>query len=192
MSFSQVQIINLALGKLRAGTINSLEEKSVPAETATLYWPLALDAVLSMHPWNFAAKTVALALVGPSDRQDWVYKYSQPSDCVVVRKIITADRNAALIEFIVQSGHIYTDTEQVQIEYTARPAEPGLIPAYFVEALTWQLAVQMADALSGDLTRRQQCATMYENTLSAARRVDAGEGAREAVIDPAWIRARFA
>src|SRR5699024_7833214 len=58
---SKIEIWNLALGHLRAGSIQSELERSAAREYCELYYPACKSSLLSEGPWGFATTKVALA-----------------------------------------------------------------------------------------------------------------------------------
>ena len=57
---SQVDICNLALRRLGATTISSIDEATKNAEHCTVFWTYVLDEVMEDHQWSFTKKVVTL------------------------------------------------------------------------------------------------------------------------------------
>ena len=57
---SQVDICNLALRRLGATTIASIDESTKNAEHCTVFWTYVLDEVMEDHQWSFTKKVVTL------------------------------------------------------------------------------------------------------------------------------------
>ena len=57
---SQIDICNLALRRLGATTIASIDEATKNAEHCTVFWTYVLDEVMEDHQWSFTKKVVTL------------------------------------------------------------------------------------------------------------------------------------
>ena len=84
---SEVEICNLALSNIRAGSINSLNEGSVQAQLCKLKYPILRDRCLREIPWQFNHKIRALAPV-TTDIFNWGYAYSYPVDCLKIHRLV--------------------------------------------------------------------------------------------------------
>jgi hypothetical protein len=58
---SEVDICNLALGHIRAGSIGSLNDSSQPAKLCKNLYPILRDRCLRELPWHFNRKVKALS-----------------------------------------------------------------------------------------------------------------------------------
>jgi hypothetical protein len=91
---SEVEICNLALSHIKAGTINSMvNTSSEAARKCALYFGPARDAVLRDHQWNFAQKIRSLAPFtmpeGYGNRFRYAYMY--PVDALKVHRVYAAN-----------------------------------------------------------------------------------------------------
>lgn len=108
---SEVSICNLALSHIGApANISSLDETTYEAELCAQFYPIARDALLEMHPWNFATERVELALLEATVSQ-WAYAYAMPSGVSQVLSILppesTDDYSAGSIYFETNSPDGY-------------------------------------------------------------------------------------
>lgn len=158
MASSKVGIVNIALSHLSIGkTVAVLEtEKSEEAVTARLFYDLALEATLREFPWPFTTRIIALALVEEEPNDEWAFSYRYPADCLKIRRILSGMRNDTRqsrtpyrILSDEQGSLVYTDYENVQIEYTVRDISPQFYPPDFVMAFSLYMAHLMAPRLTG-------------------------------------------
>ncbi len=87
---SEVDIANLSLSHLGDdATIASLDppEGSAQAEHCARFYPIARDALLEMHTWNFATRRINGAEVDALGT-GWQYAYAVPTDALHVFAII--------------------------------------------------------------------------------------------------------
>lgn len=123
---SDVDICNLALANLGdAANVTSISPVvgGVQAKHCATFYPIARDALLERHTWNFATKRAPLTVRAETSAQ-WLYTYTEPAD--LVRVIAVYDVDAA-DDTVVPSG-----------EVDAWGAAPGLTPTaqpYVREAL---------------------------------------------------------
>jgi hypothetical protein len=154
-------VINRALLRIGARTIaNYTTDQSREAIAVRLVFEDELQATLRDFPWAFATKYVEPALVGGTATDpvnlDWQYSYRAPSDCVMVRRLVTArgrsyERNPDPFRMAEDAtgGLIFAMTDEVTIEYTAR--EAGTVAkadAKFRDAFAWRIAAATAASLA--------------------------------------------
>src|SRR5690606_36381904 len=87
---SEVEICKVALGHLGdTATVASLDppEGSAQAEHCARFYPIARDALLSMHTWGFATRRIALAQLGEAP-VGWHYAYALPTDALDILAVM--------------------------------------------------------------------------------------------------------
>lgn len=202
---SEVDICNLALGHLGDNaTVASLEppEGSAQAEHCARFYPVARDAVLELHPWNFATKRALLAEINPMYTQ-WAHAYVQPSDCLQVLAVLdpasTSDYSSAIPAPYSQSGlsntglGIYTPQDFVcetddegreiiltnqadaLVRYVSFVTDTTRFSPLFVTTLSWHLASLLAGPiLKGEAGRAEgkRCEQMAAMWLAKASTSD--------------------
>jgi len=216
---SEVDICNLALGHIRAGTINSLDEQSVQARQCKTLYPLLRDQMLQDSPWQFAGSIKPLVLL-VQDTFNWAYTYQYPSDCLRVNRVmpnyeaINADNRTsglyythraggivgplpdALIEYkvILASNNrtIGCNYSDVYIDYRARVENPSLFSLNFIMALSHLMAAELAVPIAGvEAGRglRSDSMSMYKGYLSAGIANELNEQKKE-IADSEYITIR--
>lgn len=199
---SVVEICNLALGNIRAGSINSLDEASVQAQNCKLRYELLRDQLLRETTWQFARKIEPLALV-TDEIFTYAYTYRYPSDCLKIERLIglyeqnIAGGSFALSRFvdsqlmnvkqreipyaIFSTGTaklIGTNDPDLRIDYTAKVSDPNLFSTNFIMALGHLLASEIAIPIVGvDVGRRLRSDSiqLYKEYLASAIAADANE-----------------
>lgn len=155
---TKVSISNLALGLLGdEATVSSLDppEGSVQADHCATWYPIARDALLEAHAWNFATMRVALvehASIDPPE--SWGYAYAVPNGCLralaVLQPESTTDSEGE--DFVIENYDdstrlLYTNVEDAELRYVFRQDDPGQYPGQFVIALARLLASFIAGPL---------------------------------------------
>jgi hypothetical protein len=90
---SEVDICNLALGHLGDNaTVSSISppEGSAQAEHCARFYPIARDALLEMHNWNFTMRRVNLAEV-ENTWPEWQHAYALPGDSINIIAVMPPD-----------------------------------------------------------------------------------------------------
>lgn len=204
---SEVEICNLALANIRAQSINSLNDQSVQAQYCKLKYPVARDAVLREHDWNWAHRIAPLAVLSSVDIFNWVYAYAYPSDCLRINRLVpnyeanvsgtsgltwrpeyqretASDITAFKVpyEIFLESDTkvIASNYESLRCDYRARITNTEHYDPMFVEALSWKLAAELAIPVIGaDAGRaiRSDSLSLYQGYLAEAKAANLNEKA---------------
>ncbi len=200
----EVEICNLALSNIRAGSINSLDESSVQAQQCKLKYSFMRDRCLKDHQWQFNRTIAALASVDV-DIFNWAYSYSYPSDCFTIHRIIpeyeevTGDselvsrlidsqvlpvssyrRQVAYEVFNFDSVRVIGCNETgVRIDYGIKITDPNLFSDDFILALSHLLASEIAIPIVGAEKGRELRSDeiqLYDAYLKSAVTNDKNDG----------------
>src|SRR2546425_575702 len=171
---SPVDISNLALAHLAdEATVLSIDppDGSAQAKHCSRFYPVARDALLEMHEWDFATKRALLAPLMMTPPDNWQYAYALPTDCLRVREIgdevaavpmhthwgpgATIDIRPASMPFTVETAAdgakvLFTNAVDATIRYTARVVDSTKFSPLFVTALSYLLASYLAGPITKD------------------------------------------
>jgi hypothetical protein len=199
---SEVDICNLALSHLGDdATVAALDppEGSVQADHCARFYPMARDALLEMHEWNFATKRVALADLG-SDWDQWGYAYAKPNNMLKALAVLPAGAGAdtetqpyAIEVNADDADVIYTNQEGAVLRFISRVTDPTKFSPLFVEALTWLLASKLAGpVLKGETGAAAAKAAfqMFGTQFRLAITSDANQQRKQPEAQAAWIAGR--
>lgn len=129
-----------------------------------------------------------LELTVATSREGWDYAYTLPSDCVTPIALLQDNLpnrrtdGYARTEFaIMASNNVSTrilvtnvaTADFASLEYVAMITEVPLMPAEFIDALSWRLAEELAYALPKDMKKGEYCRSRYRSVLQAAFARDA-------------------
>jgi hypothetical protein len=193
---SETEICNLALVRLGDYMITSLDEESTAARYCALFYAGVRDAVLRDYPWNFAIRKKALALADETPVFGHAFMYGLPSDCIRALDLRASFRSGPAVEFSLELNAegttlmLCADEPAAILRYVARIEDPSLFDAEFVEAVSWKLAADLAQPITGDSSKQQAMLTMYRNTLVQARQRNAVEGRKRTVAGNDFVSAR--
>ena len=173
---SEIEICNLALSNIRAGSINSFDESSLQAQVCKLKFALMRDRCLRDTVWNFNRTIKALALINV-DIYNWAYAYSYPINCLKIHRIIpnyeemTGDGAVISRETLPISGNrrqipyetfnfnnvkvIGCNDTSLHIDYAMKIENTNLFSDDFVIAFSHLLASEIVISLVGVEKGRQ-------------------------------------
>jgi hypothetical protein len=92
---SEVDICNLALGHLGDNaTVSSISppEGSAQSEHCARFYPIARDALLELHNWNFSMRRVNLAEI-ENPWPEWKHAYVLPGDSINIIAVMPPEAN---------------------------------------------------------------------------------------------------
>ena len=187
----RVEISNLALSKLgQDDQLIDPDDDTKPARSIKAVWNSVRDAVLRRHLWNFAMKRVKLSRLNPAPIFGFAHQYQLPDD--FIRLDIDALDTCVLRKWSLEgSRRLLCDAPgPIEVRYVARIAETGDWDALFVEAFACRLAYQVADRLTGDRGRKQDCYSAYVVAIREATGVDGRENPPVDLMDSSWVTAR--
>lgn len=202
MAMTRVQMANMALGHVGTSQlIENLEtELTVEATQCNLYFDQAVETTLEDFPWPLATKYGTPGLVTDNTDvttpYDWLYAYRYPNDCLFVRRIVTTlgrkDTNPPPFRIGLddQGKLIWTDVEDVVIEYTKRVTDVNLFSPLFVDAVSWRLAAYIAPALSRIPKQDQTMMAVYLAMLGKAKVQAGNEQQQQDQVESEFLRAR--
>lgn len=188
-------------------TVSSIDppEGSAQASHCRVFYPMARDAMLEGHDWNFATTRAALAPLA-NTRKDWLYCYAWPARAMRARSVTPPDATYTLdglltpvdyaVETLADTGAkvIYTNQVEAQLLYTVQVSDPTRFSPLFVEALGYLLASKLAGpVLKGQAGREAAAAALRMfNDVAWPRAVAADANQRHAplVHTVGWMAGR--
>lgn len=189
---SKTQIMNMALDYLEEETILDPDDKRAPARFLNRNFGITRDALLRVHPFNFALRRKVLAPEGVRPDFGWTYQYVLPSDCL---RILPLTRDGTLsgppIRFEVENDRILCDVSQsIRLRYVARTENTAAFDPLFCELLASTLALKAAHFITGKASYAERLQQVVQTYTAQAQTVDALEGTPVDVDDNNWINAR--
>lgn len=198
---SEVEVCNLALSNIRAGSINSFTEGSIQAQICKLKYSILRDRCLREIPWQFNHKIRALAPV-TTDIFNWSYAYSYPVDCLKIHRLVGSfeelpagssgvasrlldSRVIPLKDVRRQIPYevfnfddvktIGSDQPELRIDFASKVTDPNLFSDDFIMALSHLLSSEIAVPIVGaELGRvlRNDSLQLYKQYLASAIATD--------------------
>lgn len=191
MSTSDVQIANLALQKVGASRITSLEEDSEEARQVALCYGQTRDTELRKHAWNFAITRATL----PAETYDPDFgpanSFPLPSDFL---RLIPVDPEEVTNtdDWRIEGRSIRTnDAAPLYIRYIKRVTDPNDFDELFTEMLACKIALQVCEKLTGSNQKKAAVAEDYKMAQREARRINAFENIAAEPPPDTWDTARL-
>jgi len=190
MASNETTICNLALGKLGAKTVMSLNDASPEARAAKLHYAATRDEVLRAHRWNFAIKRVKLTRLAEAPLFGWSAQYMLPADCLRVLQVNGYEETQREGRWEVEARRLLTSSACAKMKYVSRVTDCNLFDALFVKALALKLAAELAKPLTGSGQLAGDLLTEYERiTGPTARGADVFEGRPKRKLP--WVGSDF-
>lgn len=172
---SQIDICNLALSNIRAGSINSLTESSLQAQMCSLKYDFVLGMVLRENAWGFA-RTRVPAQLSTQAIYGWLYAYIYPNNCRHINRLVGEEEQLYSTSFITTyypynydalradikrrkipyeifnfSGirYIACNDQNIYIDYVIDITDPNLFPEDFILAFSHLLSSEIAVPIVG-------------------------------------------
>lgn len=191
---SSVQICNLALTKLGASRITSLEDNTKQARALNAIFDMTRDAELAQHPWSFAIVRAQIPASSTAPTFGWAKAFPLPPDCLQLVRVgdsyVFYDAGETGALFDVEGGAVLTDQPApLQVRYIKRITNSGLFPPLFVEAFACKLADLVCEELTQNLSKRQQAQEDYKVAIRKAKRANVIERPPQRMGDSSWVRA---
>lgn len=207
----KVSLCNMALSRVKAGSIDDFNESSPQAVQCRIFYDVTRDLLLTKFSWGFAKVTRALSDTGVTPTE-WLYQYDYPNDCLRLHYIIPPNSGKNIvtgtgiatpridyepIPFEVGRGDsgsrvILTDYKSANVSYTRKVDDERLFDPLFYQCLAWLLAAEVAIPLGGDSGKRyrDQAIAAYEELMESAQAHSANESEDGRQRLPRSIQAR--
>ena len=190
---SVVNICNSALNLIGASTISALTEDTKNARLCNQRYEPVRNRVFRGHNWNCLIKRVQLAANSTDPVVEYAKSYALPSDCLRVLKIHngTTDSIASNLDYKIEQRNIVTDQTTVYLVYIALDEDPNNYDTYLREAISHQLAADLAYAITNNATLANNYMTRADERLREARFIDATENSIDTVEANEFTDARL-
>ena len=175
---TEVSICSNALRRLGDDPITSLTDDTERARLCNSFYSDTRDAVLRLHPWNFAITRASLSKLSTAPAYGFSNQFSLPTNPYCLRVLgMEYEDYIFKVENVATHGRVLlTDEATANIIYVARITDTNLFDAMFVDVLTQKLAVDLAYPVTNSTTLQTQMQKVFEKKLSEARSIDGQEG----------------
>lgn len=169
MASSKTDICSAALSLLGDDPIADITDGTSRANLCKTLYDMARDAVLRLHPWNFAIKRAQLAPEVEKPLSGYANKFVMPSELL---RLLSID---GVTDFKVEGRRILSDESSINIRYVYSNENIAEYDALFVMALAAQLAALLAYPITKSNTTKEEMENIFKGYLQSAKAVDAQE-----------------
>lgn len=186
---SQVEICNLALGKLGSDSfITSIDDGTKSARYLKLFYVPTRDALLRSHLWRFARKRATLAPLVEEPLFDGGSYFQIPEDCL---RIVGTDLDytGSYGRWSVEGNKIVADTDALNIVYTYRVEDEGLFDPLFIQAFATYLAHELCMPLVQSASMKDLLTKEMQSAIIRAAHAGATEQDSSTFISETFLKA---
>mgnify|MGYP001555677700 CR=1 FL=1 len=179
-------ICNYALALVGANQIEDLDGASDEAVICNALYEPSRDGLLAEVDWSFATTRRSLASTGDTPAYEYDYEYQLPTDCFRVVETSNDDF------YVVEGDKLLCDASSVTIKYIKRVTDVSKMPHLFKQALAFQMAVDMCEALGGKNRGRMksQLQDRFMYVMDQAFATDAAQDNKDIPKEGSVINAR--
>ncbi len=176
---SQTEIVNLALSNLGCKPIEIITDPgSVEAVAANRVWNSSLRATLSALRWPFATSITPLLSID-YEAIGWSFAYAYPVNAVRIwlvynkwtKDTAIGEKFREVYDPTTNGNIILTNCEDAYAEATYWVTDTTLYDPTFTKALGYQLASELAIALTGREDLQKQMSEFFRGSISEASRL---------------------
>lgn len=187
---NQVEVCNLALGRIGQGAskpVQSLSEGGEVANACLRVFQPSLDAMLREYAWPFARRCAALSASSEAV-EGWAYVYAYPDNCAYLLAVAEAGQDATRLPvkalrrpfgLVAAAGGesllVASNVPEARAWYTVNVTNPHFGDALFQDALAWRVAAELGLGLKADPKLSVNAGNQYRLALSKALAAVANE-----------------
>lgn len=189
---SKVEICRDALQILGDKSIVSLEESSKEARQCKIAYPRAVETVLRAYPWSCAIRRVKLAVSAEVPAfGDWK-RYRRPVDDIQALPITsTGEMDGLAVKYTLEGRYVLCHLDApLYYRYISRDIDPSDMPPDLRRVISGQLAVRLAEVLTGSQSKLNTALGLYRNDLAQAKASDMMEDGTSEIAPSSWLEAR--
>lgn len=204
MSFTKLDVINLALINIGSQPINSLDDDKKNINLIRFYYDIVKQGELRAYNWNFAITRAKLAALSTDAITDYsiLHQFPVPTDFL---KLLFVDAWAGQFNYIpdyygngyntsyyrLEGNNIVTySSSPLFIKYIKNVDETNFDPL-FVDVLACALSIKISDGLVQNTQKLQASYQMYQAAIQKALRANAFEIPRQVIPDNSFVLSRF-
>jgi len=187
---SVVNICNSALRKVGASVITGLSQGTKNANFCNDRYAELRDALLEMHPWNFAVKRVKLAQTTTVPVIKFDHTYALPADFIRVINVHDSNEGEGIVDHKVEGNKIVCSADEVWMIYISLITDPNEMSPLFRETLASMIAIEAATAITESRALREQMVGEFDRLLRRARSADSQGDLPDRMPVGSWVTGR--
>lgn len=190
MSLSVTDICNLALQKVGAAKITSINDSTPSARACLTCYENERKSLLRRYAWKFAIKLVQLSADATAPAFGKSASFTLPADYISILPPHDSE-NFDHVDWVVQGGKIYSNnTDELDLRYIYDVTTTGLMDPLFIEALSARMALQMVEVLTQSNVKKADLFVYVKDAIAEAKRANSFETVNIASPDTGWFTIR--
>jgi hypothetical protein len=173
---SPTEICNMALGKIAAARINTLDsDGSTEAKACRLQYQHSINTLLERFQWSFATTRKDLSRLQDNPPTEWESAWQLPPDLVRLIRVTAREPQNPVRNFAIEGRKLLLNgADQVSIVYVTNSVPVPYWPSLFVDAAIFQLAANIcADINKSEDLANSMLQKLNSLALPAAQTADA-------------------
>lgn len=147
---AEVNLCNMALGKIGANRITLAMQSNPEGVQCNLIYEQTRNALLRMYDWIFARARTTLTADGTAPDFEWSARFELPSDYIRLQSNYTADNTRSIDDRdTIEGNYILSNDTTIEICYIKKVTDPDDFDPLFKELLVLMLAVRVLYPLAG-------------------------------------------
>lgn len=173
---AQVDVCNMALSKLGAGTITLITDEPHGPLCALFYDNCRLS-LLERETWRFAVLREEIEDDGTAvaDAVGFEYRFLLSALTSPVRILDVMYENGTSIDWLREGEYLYANYDTTTVKHVTDVSDDTKWPSLFTEAMALRLAAAIAIRVKASVAAQQRIAEEYEQILLRARQLNAVE-----------------
>ncbi len=169
---SVISICNAALRKVGASTITSLNQGTKNSNFCNDRYAELRDALLEMHPWNFAVKTAKLSQTVTTPAVRFDYQYNFPDDYIRAITVHENDQGTGIGDYKIRGNKVESSSNQLWMVYVSLETDPNKMTPLFRDTLAFMMAMEAATSIAEDRGLYEIMEDAFKRSLRRARSAD--------------------
>lgn len=173
---SQTGICNIVMRKLGAARITSISDGTEQANILLDIYDSCLDAELAAHPWTFASTRKLIPADAIAPAFGWARAFPKPTGFL---KMVEIGEHWCFYRanwgprFTIEGNSILTDADSpLKIRYVQRMTNAGDLVPLFVQSFACRLAAESAEAITQNLSKREEAWKEWAQAIKLAKRTN--------------------
>ncbi len=214
MSFSAVELANMACREIPTRQIVSLEDNTQTAQTMKAELPQVLGEIMESGEWNFGVRRETLSAITNTRPSQWAYAFAVPTGAALPLRIIpTPDVAEATfllpgqrlassnpssgppIPFDFEGPTIWTDEPAPILEFITASPEWGQMSYRFRRVLALTLAARSVVSITQDTERKrtllQEAELFGQRALASSLNANSTQNTYGEDFIPSSLRGHF-
>jgi hypothetical protein len=178
---SKVQICNLSLTKVGAGTIISLTDNTDKAKLCNLLFDTIADEVMTDGVYSTTITRATLNKTTNTPVFEFDYEYQLPTSPYCLKVLSLDEAKSGDNTYKIEGDKLLTDLNGVSIKYIGRVTDSELFGPMLTKALVFRLAAELALPTTGSKDMARDMYLLYEKVSREAAAISGQQGSPDTI-----------